>query len=254
MNVAKALHQAITSRSEIEPFSKKGVVIGTDEAYDLQDELVALLDSPVVGYKLGLVSKAKQIQMKVSEPVYGTLTAAMEVAPEDPVPFAELIHPRCEPELVFRIGDDIDATEHPVTASEALAATAAVTGGIEIIDSRYQAFAFTHTDVIADNTSAARYVLGTRWAHPAEVDLGLLGMILEVDGEVVASAAGASLAGHPAQALALAANHLGRRGQILPAGAVVLAGGMTDAVPLKPGMSVAATYASLGSVTVRVPR
>ncbi len=254
MSHAKTLFNAARDRTEIEPFSKLGISMTTEEAYDLQDELVSLSDSPVVGYKLGLVSKAKQIQMKVAEPVYGILTAAMELAPEEPVPFGELIHPRCEPELVFKMGDDIDATEHPVTASEALAAAAAVGGGIEIIDSRYQAFAFTHTDVVADNTSAARYVLGTRWIHPADADLALLGCILEVNGEVVASAAGAALAGHPAQALALLANHLGRRGQILPAGAVVLAGGLTDAVALAPGTTVTATYAHLGSVTVRVPR
>ena len=82
-----------------------------------------------------------------------------------------------------------------------LAATAAVAVGIEVLDSRYTDYKFTMPDVVADNTSAGRYVVGS--AVPAAgLDLRVIGVVLEHNGEVVATAAGAAALGHPAAAVA----------------------------------------------------
>ena len=54
--------------------------------------------------------------------------------------------------------------------------------------------------------------------------------------------------GHPAEALALAANDLATRGHAIEAGWIVLTGGMTDAVFAPPGASIACHFTSLGSV------
>lgn len=75
--------------------------------------------------------------------------------------------------------------------------------------------------------------------------------MLEVDGEVVDSATGAAVHGHPAEALAFAANTLAERGLAIEPGWVILTGGMTDAVPLTPGRTISANFTNLGLVTVR---
>ncbi|MFB9199343.1 hypothetical protein ACFFWA_40905 [Actinomadura verrucosospora] len=67
---------------------------------------------------------------------------------------------------------------------------------------------------------------------------------------VVDTATGAALQGHPARALALAANSLAERGLALEEGWMVLTGGMTDAVPLEPDRPVTAEFTHLGGVTV----
>ena len=77
----------------------------------------------------------------------------------------DLIHPRAEPEIVFVLGEDLAGPG--VTADDVLDATAEIVGGIEIIDSRYEAFSFSLTDVIADNTSAARVAVGTERRPPS---------------------------------------------------------------------------------------
>jgi 2-oxo-3-hexenedioate decarboxylase len=46
-----------------------------------------------------------------------------------------------------------------------------------------------------------------------------LGVVMEKIGEVAAIGAGAAVLGHPAAAVAALANHLGKRGQEIPAGA-----------------------------------
>lgn len=226
--------------------------LSLEDAYEIQNALLALRlerGEKLVGAKVGLTSAAKQQQMGVSEPVYGWLTDAMPLPLEAPVPLAELIHPRAEPEIVFYLGEDLHGPG--VTAQDVLDATAWVGGGIEVIDSRYEAFNFKLPDVIADNTSAARFALGANRIRPDAVDLALLGVLFEADGALLDTATGAALVGHPAASVALLANHLGRRHHKLQKGWVVLAGGMTGATPLKPGTCVEATYAHLGRVGLR---
>ena len=94
-----------------------------------------------------------------------------------------------------------DLSGPSVTSSAVLAATASVAVGIEVLDSRYPDYKFTMPDVVADNTSAGRYLVGS--AVPAAgLDLRLIGVVLEHNGEVVATASGAAALGHPAAAVA----------------------------------------------------
>jgi len=185
--------------------------------------------------------------MGVSEPVYGWVLRS-SILPGPEVPLAELIHPRVEPELVFVMAEDLAGPG--VTAGDVLDATAEIVGGIEVIDSRYEAFSFTLPDVIADNTSAARVAVGTDGVEPRAVDLTTLGCVFEVDGRITGTATGAALLDDPAGCVAMLANHLGRHGQRLEAGWVVPAGAPTDARPLGPGTVATARYSHLGSVTV----
>ena len=136
-----------------------------------------------------------------------------------------------------------------MTSGDVLAATRSVAVGIEILDSRYRDYKFTMADVVADNTSAGRFVIGP--AIPvAGLDLRLLGVVLEHNGQVVATAAGAAALGHPASAVAWLVRSLAEEGEGLRAGDVVLSGGLTAAVPLAAGDVVTATADRLGSVEI----
>lgn len=229
---------------------------GFDEAtaYQVQDRLLQLrLDrgERVVGVKLGVTSRAKQRQVNVTTPNVAWLTDAMPLPAGLPVPTDTLIQPRVEPEIAFLLGRDVPGPG--VTAATALAAVDLVFGALEVIDSRYSGYKFTLPDVTADNASSGRYVTGPVGRRPDGLDLGLEACLLEVDGEVADSATGAAVLGHPAEALAFAANSLAARGHTLKAGWIVLTGGMTDAVPLTPGRSISAQFTNLGTVTVSSP-
>ena len=64
-------------------------------------------------------------------------------------------------------------------------------------------------------------------------------------------AAGAAVVSHPAAAIAMLANHLGSRGQEIPAGSLILTGGVTEAVAVKAGDSICVRVQELGSTSVR---
>lgn len=248
---AEYLLDAADRRAEVVSIAKQVDVLTVDDGYAIQ---AALLDlrlargERLVGAKLGLTSVAKQQQMGVDEPAYGWVTDRSVLA-SDAVALDELIHPRAEPEIVFRLGSDLSGPS--LTPGDVLDATAEVLGGIEIIDSRYEAFAFTLPDVIADNTSAARVRLGASGAGPHDVDLKAETCELDVDGEVAGRATGDALLGDPAACVAMLARHLDRYGRKLEAGWVVLAGAVTDAKPLGPGTAITARYGSFAPVAVR---
>lgn len=202
----------------------------------------------LTGVKLGVTSKAKQRQVGVDAPSTAWLTDAMILPIGAPVPRARLIQARAEPEIAFVMGRRLAGPG--VSAATALAAVDHVLGAIEIIDSRFSGYRFSMMDAVADNNSSGRYVTGPIARRPEDLDLALEACLLEVDGEVVDSATGAAVHGHPAEALAFAANTLAERGLAIESGWVVLTGGMTDAVPVAPGARIAAHFTHLGSVTV----
>jgi len=200
----------------------------------------------LVGAKLGLTSRAKQAQMGLAAPVHGFLTDAMRLETGEPLVVAALGQPRVEPEIAFVMGRDVSGPA--VTATEVLAATEAVCPALEILDSRYPDYKFTLADVVADNTSAGRFVLGTTLTAPSGIDLRLVGCVFERNGALAGTAAGAASLGHPAVAVAALVRELAARGEGLPAGAVVMSGGLTEAVPVSAGDVIGVRFDRLGAV------
>jgi 2-oxo-3-hexenedioate decarboxylase len=153
-----------------------------------------------------------------------------------------------ESEIAFLLARDIEA---PATVTSVLAATDVVFGAVDVLDSRYESFQFTLSDVVADNASAGAFYLGPVARRPDELeDLRLLGCVVRVDGEVVMTAAGAAVMGHPAASVAWLVNQLAAEGEQLHAGQLIFSGGVTAPVPVMAGGSVTFEFDGLGAIEV----
>ncbi|MBV2180642.1 MAG: 2-oxo-3-hexenedioate decarboxylase [Castellaniella sp.] len=260
MNLDTTLIQALAERLETCELQARDTLkitldhpdMGWDDAYAIQDEILRrklARGARVAGLKAGLTSYAKMRQMGVETPIFGFLTDTFLVPDGGDCRHAELIHPKVEPEIVF-------VTKAPLagpgcTIAEVLAATDFVLAGIEVIDSRYRDFKFDLKSVVADNCSSSRFVVGGIMREPRDLDLRTTGVVMEKNGRIVSVGAGAAVLGHPANAVAMLADHLGRRGQSIPAGTLILTGGITEAVAVDPGDHVALHMQGMGSVSVR---
>lgn len=228
------------------PQVSRAHALSIEEAYTIQEMSIQhRLDrgERLVGVKMGLTSLAKMAQMGVSDVVWGRLTDEMTVRNGDVVELDGLIHPRVEPEVAFLMKH---ALSGPVTRQEALAAIEAVCPALEIIDSRYENFKFDLADVIADNASSARYVLG-QW-QPPTLDVADRSMRLSIDGLTVQTGSSSDILGHPLDSLAAAARLVEVSGLQLEPGWIVMAGGATAAEPLKPSQTVRLEVEGLGPV------
>ncbi|HEU0201705.1 MAG TPA: 2-oxo-3-hexenedioate decarboxylase [Burkholderiaceae bacterium] len=223
-----------------------------EDAYAIQDVIRGrklARGLRIAGLKAGLTSHAKMKQMGVTTPVFGFMTADYAVPEGGDCKVSELIHPKVEPEIAFVTKSPLKGPGCHIGA--VLAATDFVMPGIEVIDSRYRDFKFDLKSVVADNTSAARFVVGGQPMGVEGIDLRTVGIVLEKNGEPVALGAGAAVLGHPAAAIAMLANHLGARGEEIPAGTLILSGGITEAVAVKAGDAVTLRVQGMGSVGLR---
>ena len=242
--LATRLQKAVAERTAIDSLNAEFPDLDLDAGYAVQ-RVLRDAAGPLVGWKLGVTSRAKQAQVGVSSPVYGFLPGSGALDIGEPLDTSQLIQPRCEPEIVFVLGRDL-AGPH-VGAADVIAASSGVAVGIEVLDSRYRDYKFTMADVVADNTSASRFVVGA--PVPLDgIDLRVVGVVLEHNGEVVATASGAASLGHPAAAVAWMVRRMAADGEGLRAGDVVLSGGLTAAVPVVPGDVVVASIDRIGSL------
>jgi 2-oxo-3-hexenedioate decarboxylase len=199
----------------------------------------------VTGAKLGFTSAAKAKQMGVSDVILGVLLSDSEVETGGTLNTDGLIHPRVEAEIAFRLHRDLTESANPRDCVDAVAPA------LEVIDSRYQNFRFTVEDVVADNTSAAHYVIGP-WTAVSDlkVDLATARVELVINAEMVAVGLGADILGDPWSALEAAARLATAHGHRIPAGSVILAGAATEAVPLPPSGTVTARVDGLGKASL----
>jgi 2-keto-4-pentenoate hydratase len=251
--LADALLTATHDRRAIPRLSDQRPGMDAADGYRVQQAVVRRrLDAgeTIVGWKLGLTSKAMQDQLGVSEPDYAPILSGQMVSAGTSIPAADLIQPRVEAEIAFVLGSALRGPG--VTREEALAATEGVVAAIEIIDSRIEAWKITLPDTIADLASSARVTIGARVVPIADFDVRLIGAVLERDpGQVVAVGAGAAALGDPAIAVAWAANTFGALGITMEPGQIVMTGAVHASVPVVAGEQYTARFDRLGSVTVR---
>jgi 2-oxo-3-hexenedioate decarboxylase len=248
---AARLAEARHARATIDPFTD--TVDGLDEAWAYAVQTAdrrarRQQGERVIGAKLGLTSIAKQQRMGVDRPIVGFLTDRMLAPPEQIAGrMTEWAQPRIEPEIAFVTSRPIDSA---LDFDAVRAHLATVSVAAEVIDSRWSDYRFRLPDVVADNTSAAGIVIGASLPMDDVAELASLACTVSVDDQVVHEATGAAILGDPLLAVQLLSHHLELRGETLPAGSLVLAGALTDAVPLAPGHRYGLTIESLGEVLV----
>ena len=170
--------------------------------------------------------------MGVSDMIWGRLTDGMIVEDGAPIRLKDYVHPRVEPEVAFLLKAGLAGN---VTPLQALSAVEAIAPAMEIIDSRYENFKFSLTDVVADNASSSGFVTG-QW-HKPDFDFSNLGLVMTFNGKPVQIGSTAAILGHPLRSLVAAARFAQAAGEPLQAGWIVMAGGATAAEALSAGRS-----------------
>lgn len=233
---------ARTTATRIDLITRRWPDINLSDAQAIAYETVKLTGSPTVGYKLGYTSEAMRRQMGISTPNFGWLTAATDFSSGCS---ARLVHPRIEPEVAVVLGKDLKGGE--LSRAQVIAAMESVHASFEIVDTRYRDYTFTALDNTADNSSAAGFVLGPP-CSPADCISNPLKVSLECGGAVIDAGLTTAALGGPVDAVLWLAKTLSLRGAGIPAGSIILTGGLTAAPRLEPNQPVRANFESLGAV------
>ena len=247
------LFTAMLERSAVAPLTEREPGITLDDAYHISLRLLErrlAAGEKIIGKKIGVTSKAVQNMLGVHQPDFGYLTDAMVFNSGEAVPISQrLMQPKAEGEIAFILKKDLIGPG--VTNADVLAATECVMPCFEIVDSRILDWKIKIQDTVADNASCGLFVLGDQAVSPRQVDLVTCGMVVEKNGHIISTGAGAAALGSPVNCVAWLANTLGRFGIALKAGEVILSGSLVPLEPVKAGYVIRVDIGGIGSASVR---
>ena len=246
------LYNALVTRTTVAPLLGRAEGITIEHAYRIQERFLShrvKAGEKIVGKKIGVTSRAVQQMLGVFQPDFGQLTSGMHYEEGADLPIGGLIQPKAEAEVAFFLKRDLKGPG--ITATDVIRATEYVVPCFEIVDSRITDWKIKIQDTVADNASCGVYLLGKPRRKLSELDLNLAGMVLERNGELFSTAAGAAVQGGPVNAVVWLANTLGELGIPFLAGEVILSGSQSALIPVQPGETFTCTVGGLGSCTVR---
>ena len=228
-----------------------------DDAYAIQKALIQqklAAGRRIIGWKIGLTSKAMQSALSIETPDSGVLFDDMLFESGAIVPAGRFIQPRIEVEIAFLMKAPLAGVT--VTRDEVIAATDHVAPAIEILDTRIlrkdpeSGVARKITDTISDNAANAGIVLGAERHGIDAFDLRWVGAIVSANGEVEETGLGAGVLNDPVESVVWLARRMAGYGQRIEAGQVILAGSFIRPLECPPGMRADADFGPFGSVNI----
>lgn len=250
------LLEAERTRRQIGLLTLRHPKMTLDDAYAIQSAQMALKLAQgrrIIGWKIGLTSKAMQDALGIDTPDSGVLYDDMLFHDGATVPADRFIQPRIEAEIAFVMKAPLHGE---VTRDEVLAATDHVTPALEILDTRIvradpaTGQARRICDTVSDNAANAGIVLGDAHRAPENLDLRWVGAIVTSGDQVVATGLGAAVLNDPVTGLVWLSRRMAQYGQRIEAGQVVLSGSFIGPVECPPGTCIHADFGPFGSLGV----
>ncbi len=251
--LGEELYSALRGSESIAPLTERYSDLSLADAYRISQSFLGrrLADGErLIGKKIGVTSVAVQQMLGVHQPDFGFLTDAMLYPDGGDVPLtSNSILPRAEGEIAFKLKSDLSGPG--VTNADVLAATEKVYPCFEIVDSRVKDWKIKIQDTVADNASCHSLVLGEHGVSPHDVDLVTCGMVIEKNGQLLSTGAGAAALGSPVNCVTWLANTLGALGITLEAGDIILSGSLVPLESVKPGDEMTLRIGGIGSASLR---
>ncbi|SLN10509.1 2-oxo-hept-4-ene-1,7-dioate hydratase [Pseudooctadecabacter jejudonensis] len=254
---AADLLRAETTGAQIGLLTKRHPDMGMDDAYAVQNAIYrAKLGQgrSVVGWKIGLTSKAMQYALNIDIPDSGILFDDMVFDHRATVPAGRFIQPRIEAEIAFVMKAPIGGAD--VTREDVIAATDYVAPSIEILDTRIVRLdpetkaTRTVFDTISDNAANGGVVLGAERHVVEAFDLRWVGAITSRNGEVEETGLGAGVLNNPVESVVWLARRMAQYGQTIEPGQIVLSGSFIRPVECPSGTDIRADFGPFGSVEI----
>lgn len=224
-----------------------------DEAYGVQEAVVALSGLPRCGYKVGSTSKEAQRLLGTDEPGAGMLLAPFVHESPARIAIVPAQMPAVEGEFAFRMGRDLPPREAPYTPAEVTEAIGAVAGAVEIVGTRFSGGLNGKGRLLTTADCGVNIALAIgAWTPFSGQDLRDHPVAMTISDAPRGAGTGSRALGDPLNVLLWLANHLSKRGIGLQAGEIVSTGTCTGLDPIVPGDMVCADFGSMGDVVIDV--
>ena len=252
-NAARELLEAEHTGIQIGLLTQRYPQMDMDDAYAIQKSIFEAKMAQgrrLVGWKIGLTSKAMQYALNIDVPDSGFLFDDMEFETAGTVPEGRFIQPRIEAEIAFVMKRAIGGKR--ISRQDVIEATDYVCPSLEILDTRVirmdknTGASRNIFDTISDNAANAGFVLGHKHHKVDAFDLRYVGAIVARDAEVEET--GAGVLNDPVEAVVWLARRMASYGQHIDAGHVILSGSFIRPIECPPGTEIKADFGDFGKV------
>ena len=253
---ADLLHAEVT-RTQINLLSRRHPDMDMADAYAIQNAIYQAklaAGRHVIGWKIGLTSRAMQSALNIDIPDSGILFDDMAFDHRATVPKGRYIQPRIEAEIAFVMKSPLDGAQ--ITRDDVLAATDYVAPSLEILDTRIERVdretgqTRNVFDTISDNAANAGIVLGPQRHNVRDVDLRWVGAVASRNGQVEETGLGAGVLNDPVQSVVWLARRMATYGQRIEPGHVILSGSFIRPIECPPGTMITADFGAFGLVEI----
>lgn len=219
------------------------------QGYDVQFELLKRRKAQGdvhVGWKVGLTSRAMQLQQGVHEPCLGHLVEAGHILSPAAFSFDDLMAPGFENELCIRLGAPLDGD---ATAQSVRSAIDAIAPAIEVVEKR-GVFNADLPLAFAGNAQQRAFVTGEFVPLADDLDPAVIEVEVFVNGHRQERAAGAEVLGSPINSVVWLARKLATFDHSLHPGDMIMSGSFTRQYSIAKRDRVRAVFSGLGVVEI----
>ncbi|WP_327787103.1 2-keto-4-pentenoate hydratase [Rhabdonatronobacter sediminivivens] len=242
--LAEEILNAVAKPQQIPLLTARPGGMSIDRAYRLSariEDMRTQSGEAPVGRKIGFTNRVIWEEYNVSEPIFGPMYDSTLRPLGAPFGTANLLEPRIEPEIAFRLAR---APEPGMTPREVMTCVSGVCAGFELVQSLFAGWKFEAADTVAALGLHGAFLHGP-FVEVSPVDqadwaaaLASFGTTLRCNGTVADEGHARNvLGGGPLVALAHLADLVRRTPHAAPlkAGEIVATGTLTRALPVAPG-------------------
>jgi len=225
-----------------------------NDAYEIQGNLklryLELKDNFCIGKKIGCTSLAAQKQMNIKEPFYGNLFNRFSSKNVNLLNSKNFFEPHVEPEISFRIRDDINISKAPFKFNELDYLLDGLFCSIEIVDFRFRKplSEIGALNVIATNGASEFWIRNENLIEIQDIDLNNFEVSLLIDNKIVDTGNTKNVLNNPLNAVLWLINNLADKGEPMLKGQFISSGSCTKAFRIYPKSKIKADFNQLGSI------
>ena len=254
--VAKILFNHRLNKTGLTKLPENLIPKSIEESYEIQNELkilyLTLKDNYCIGKKVGCTNKFAQEQVNIFEPFYGNLFSKFTDLSGCTLKSSKFFKPFIEPEISFRVKEDININKAPFTNSNSLDLFDMMIPSIELVDFR---FGDNIKDVginnlIVSNGASEFYIQGRGNYNLSEINLENQIVKLFINNKLIDEGNTNLVLGNPIKSAIWLINKLSQLGEPMLKGQFITTGTCTKAIPLPSNevIDVKADFGKLGCV------
>ena len=225
-----------------------------DDAYKIQENLklryLELKDNICIGKKIGATSLTAQEVLNMDEPFYGNLFSRYSSVNPTKLYAKDFFEPYAEPEISFRIKEDIDISKAPYSIDDIEFLLDGLVCSIEINDFRFAKplAEIGPRNVISTNGASEFWLRNEKIFKINDVNLNDLKVSLLIDEKLMDSGNTKNVLNNPLNAALWLINNLAKKGETLLKGQFISSGTCTKPSKIYSGNHIKAQFEQLGDI------